>query len=247
MSMHRRELLVQGAVTSAALLAAAAGADAAPTGKQPASPAGARMPPGLGKHTPASLPFKAASLRGISEKMITSHHDKNYAGAVKNLNKVETDLAALKPDAPGYLVAGLREKELTYFNSMVLHEHYFGNLGGSGKRTGALETRLGSELGAGAWEAQVRAAATALGGGSGWVVVALSLHDGGLRISSSANHTQSLAFGAPLLVLDMYEHAYALDHGADHAAYIEAFFKNLAWEVVESRYDVAMKASAALG
>lgn len=247
MSMHRRELLVQGAATGAALLAAAASADAAPAGKQPVAHAGGRTPPGLGKHAPASLPFKAASLRGISEKMITSHHDKNYTGAVKNLNKVELDLAALKADAPGYLVAGLREKELTYFNSMVLHEHYFGNLGGSGKRTGALDTRLGSELGAGTWEAQVRAAATALGGGSGWVVVALSLHDGGLRISSSANHTQSLAFGAPLLVLDMYEHAYALDYGADHAAYIEAFFKNIAWEVVETRYDVAMKASAVLG
>lgn len=245
--MHRRELLVQGAVTGAALLAAAAVAAAAPTGKQPAASSGTKTPPAVGKHAPASLPFKAASLRGISEKMITSHHDKNYTGAVKNLNKVEADLAALKADAPGYLVAGLREKELTYFNSMVLHEHYFGNLGGSGKRAGALETRLGSELGAGAWEAQVRAAATALGGGSGWVVVALSLHDAGLRISSSANHTQSLAFGAPLLVLDMYEHAYAIDHGADHAAYIEAFFKNLAWEVVEGRYDLAMKASAALG
>jgi superoxide dismutase, Fe-Mn family len=247
MSIHRRELLVQGAATSAALLASAAVAGAAPTGKQAAASAGARTPPGLGKHAPASLPFKAASLRGISERMITSHHDKNYAGAVKNLNKVEVDLAALKADAPGYLVAGLREKELTYFNSMVLHEHYFGNLGGSGKRSGALETRLSSELGAGAWEAQVRAAATALGGGSGWVIVALSLHDGGLRISSSGNHTQALAFGAPLVVLDMYEHAYAIDYGADHAAYIDALFKNLAWEVIEGRYDRAMKASAALG
>ena len=244
--MHRREILVQGALTSAALLAATAIADAAPTGKPPAASAGSKTPPGLGKHAPASLPFKAASLRGISEKMITSHHDKNYAGAVKNLNKVETDLAALKADAPGYLVAGLREKELTYFNSMVLHEHYFGNLGGNGKRSGALETRLGVDFGAGAWEQQVRADAAALGGGSGWVVLALSLHDGGLRISQAANHTQALAFGAPLLVLDMYEHAYAIDYGADHAAYIEAFFKNIAWDAVEARYDHAMKALAAL-
>jgi len=78
---------------------AAAIADAAPAGKQPAASAGNTTPPGLGKHAPASLPFKAASLRGISEKMITSHHDKNYTGAVKNLNKVEADLAALKADA----------------------------------------------------------------------------------------------------------------------------------------------------
>jgi Fe-Mn family superoxide dismutase len=248
MSMHRRELLVHGVASGAALLAATAIADATPAAKQvPAPlPAKGKTPPGLGKHAPAPLAFKPGALTGISEKMITSHHDKNYAGAVKNLNKVETDLAALKADAPGYLVAGLREKELTYFNSMVLHEHYFGNLGGNGKRSGALETRLGVDFGAGAWEQQVRADAAALGGGSGWVVLALSLHDGGLRISQAANHTQALAFGAPLLVLDMYEHAYAIDYGADHAAYIEAFFKNIAWDAVEARYDHAMKALAAL-
>jgi Fe-Mn family superoxide dismutase len=242
--MHRRDLLVQGAAASAALLAATASADAAPPDKQPSK---GKTPPGLGKHEPAPLTFKAGSLTGISEKMITSHHDKNYAGAVKNLNKVEVDIAALKPDAPAYLVAGLRDKQLTYFNSMVLHEHYFGNLGGNGKRSGALETRLGSDFGAGAWEAQVRATAMGLGGGSGWVILGLSLHDGSLVISSAGNHTQNLAFGAPLLALDMYEHAYQQDYGADHAAYIEAFFKNLAWEVVEARYNRAMKASAALG
>lgn len=243
--MHRRDLLVRGAASSAALLAATAIVDAAPASKQPAAPplppAKGKTPPGLGKHAPVPLAWKPGGLTGISEKMITSHHDKNYAGAVKNLNKVETDLAALKPDAPGYLVAGLREKQLTYGNSVVLHEHYFGNLGGNGKRSGALDTRLGTDFGAGAWEAQVRAAATALGGGSGWVVVGLSLHDGSLVISSSTNHTQAVAFGAPLLVLDMYEHAYAIDYGADHAPYIEAFFKNIAWDVVEARYDHAMK------
>jgi Fe-Mn family superoxide dismutase len=241
MSMHRRDLLVSGAAGSAALLAATALADAAPPAKK------TRTPPGMGKHEPAPLPFKAASLTGISEKMITAHHDKNYAGAVANLNKVEADLAALKPDAPAYLVAGLRDKQLTYFNSMVLHEHYFGNLGGSGKRSGALETRLGADFGAGAWEAQVRATAMGLGGGSGWVILALSMHDGSLVVASAGNHTQNLAFGAPLMALDMYEHAYQQDYGPNHAGYIEAFFKNLAWEVVEARYDRAMKAIAALG
>ena len=247
--MHRRDLIVQGAATSAALLAATAIADAAPPAKQPPTPAPPkpRTPPGLGKHAPAPLPFKPGALTGISEKMITSHHDKNYTSAVKNLNKVEADLAALKPDAPPYLVAGLRDKQLTYFNSMVLHEHYFGNLGGNGKRSGALETRLGSDFGAGAWEAQMHATAMGFGGGSGWVTLGLSLHEGSLVISSGGNHTQTLAFGAPLLVLDMYEHAYAIDYGADHAAYIEAFFKNVAWDAVEARYDRAMKASAALG
>ena len=237
MTMDRRELFLAGAATGAGLLIASTGvATAAP----------AKTGVAAGKHEPVPLPFKPSVLTGISDKMITSHHDKNYAGAVKNLNKVELELAALKPDAPGFLVAGLREKELTYFNSMVLHEQYFANLGGNGKRSGALEARLGKELGAGAWEAQVRATALALGGGSGWVVLALSLHDGGLRIVGSGNHTQTLAFGVPLLVLDMYEHSYAIDYGADHAAYIDAFFKNLAWDAVEARYNRATKALVAL-
>jgi superoxide dismutase, Fe-Mn family len=244
MSLHRRDLLLHGAATTVALLGATALAGAAPASK-PAPPVArprSRLP---GKHVPAPLPFKPGSLNGISEKLITSHHDKNYAAAVKNLNKVESDLAALAADAPSYLVAGLRDKELAYANSIVLHEHYFGNLGGSGKRSGALEARLSGERSG--WESQVRAAAAGLGGGSGWIVVALSLHDGDLRISSSTSHSQALAFGAPLLVLDMYEHAYALDHGADHATYIELFFKNVAWEPVEARYERALKALAALG
>jgi len=118
--MHRRALLVGSAVSGASLLVAT-GVSNADSRKQPA-----RTPPTPGKRTPVALRFKPSSLTGISEKMITSHHGKNYVGAVKNLNKVETDLAALKADAAGYLVAGLREKELTLFNSMVLHEHYFG-------------------------------------------------------------------------------------------------------------------------
>jgi Fe-Mn family superoxide dismutase len=245
MLIDRRDLLVRGAAGGAALLAASAVASAAPEPHAPASRP--RPPSGPGKHAPVPLPFKAGSLTGISEKMITSHHDKNYAGAVKNLNAVEGDLAALTPKSPGYLVAGLRERELLFANSVVLHENYFGNLGGNGKRSGALDTRLGTDFGAGAWEAQFHADAIALGGGSGWVVLALNLHDGTLRIAQSINHTQTLAFGAPLLVLDMYEHAYAIDNGADHATYVDAFFKNIAWEVVETRYDRALKAFAALG
>ena len=131
---------------------------------------------------------------------------------------------------------------------MVLHEHYFGNLGGNGKRSGALETRLGTDFGAAAWEAQVRA--TAIGPRRRQRLGrprALDARRQRCVIASAGNHTQALAFGAPLLVLDMYEHAYAIDYGADHAAYIDAFFKNIAWDVVEARYDRAMKALAALG
>jgi superoxide dismutase, Fe-Mn family len=247
MTINRRDLLFRGAA-GGATFAVATLAGSGLVGAAPTEKASSKVKPlrrGPGKHTAVPLPFKATALTGISEKMITSHHSKNYSGAVKNLNKVEVELAGLSNDAPGFVVSGLREKELQFFNSKVLHEHYFGNLGGDGKRSGVLDARLSAELGA-AWETQFRSAGAGLGGGSGWVVLAMSLHDGGLRIAQSTSHTQALALGAPLLVLDMYEHAYALDHGADFATYIDAFFNNLDWEIVDDRYGRALKARAAL-
>ena len=80
-------------------------------------------PVAVGKHTVVPLPFDAKKLKGLSERMVVSHHDNNYAGAVTNLNKVEEELALVHKDTPGFLVAGLRERELTYSNSIILHEH----------------------------------------------------------------------------------------------------------------------------
>jgi len=84
-------------------------------------------PAAPGSHKPVPLPFNAAKLPGLSEKLLTSHHDNNYAGAVKNLNAVELELDKITRDTPGFQVAGLRERELTYANSAYLHERYFEN------------------------------------------------------------------------------------------------------------------------
>ncbi|HVL35653.1 MAG TPA: superoxide dismutase, partial [Burkholderiales bacterium] len=79
-----------------------------------------------------SLPFDAAAIAGLSERLLRSHYDNNYGGAVKRLGAIakqlaETDLAA----APGYLVNGLKREELVATNSMLLHELYFDNLAGT--------------------------------------------------------------------------------------------------------------------
>ena len=81
---------------------------------------------------------------------------------------------------------------------------------------------------------------------SGWVILDLSFHTGDLRTYASQNHVQALAFGQPLLVLDMYEHAYALDYGAAHAKYLDAFFRNVAWDEVDRRLTRGRAAAAAL-
>ncbi|MEW5854527.1 MAG: Fe-Mn family superoxide dismutase [Myxococcota bacterium] len=197
--------------------------------------------------SPVPLPFNPSKLKGLSEKLIVSHHENNYGGALKNLAKVQDELARLPKDAPGYLVGGLRERELTFTNSVILHEHYFANLGADGKASGAIERALASAHGSlGAWEDQFRAVAMSLAGGSGWAILDFNFHTRELRTYWSGNHTQSVAFGAPLLVLDMYEHAFHIDYGAAAARYVDAFFLNISWEEVNRRYERAVKAAEAL-
>lgn len=231
-----------GAVLSSKLAGAAPKAQPAP--KRAPAPAAGVAP---GAHVVRNLPFQPARLTGLSAAMITSHHTNNYGGAVKNLNKVELELAKVTKDTPGFQVSSLRERELTYTNSMILHEHYFGNLGGNGKRAGAIDKRLAAQFGSAArWEELFRATALSLGGGSGWVILDLNFATGDLRIYGTSGHSQSVASGQPLLVLDMFEHAYAMDYGAAHAKYVDAFFQNLAWSEVDRRLARADRALQAL-
>jgi Fe-Mn family superoxide dismutase len=166
---------------------------------------------------------------------------------VKNLNKVEQALAEAAPETPPFVIGGLRQSELTYRNSKTLHEAYFGNLGGDGKRSGAIEKALAEAYGSSAtWEQHFRATGTSLGGGSGWAILGLELETGVLRTCWSGNHTQVLATSVPLLVMDMYEHAYQMDFGAAAGKYIDTFFLNIRWEEVNRRLERALAASKAL-
>jgi superoxide dismutase, Fe-Mn family len=241
MTTSRRDFfaLTGAAATGAMLSPAFAGA----------APKAASPPPPLkpGDHKLVELPFDPGKLKGLSAAMLKSHHENNYAGALKNLNKVELELDKVTKDTPGYQVSSLRERELTYTNSLILHEHYFGNLGGDGKLAGSIDKRLGAQFGSAArWEELFRATAMSLGGGSGWVILDVNYSSGDLRIYGTAGHSQSVAFGQPLLVLDMFEHAYAIDYGAAHAKYIDAFFQNVKWAEVDKRLARADQALAAL-
>ena len=210
-----------------------------------ASPAQSSVPPG--KHVLAPLPFNPKKLKGLSEKLLMSHHENNYGGALKNLNKVEEQLQQINKDTPGFLVGGLRERELTFGNSVVLHELYFGNLGGNGKASGSVEKAIADGFGGfGRWEELFRATGMSLAGGSGWTVLDYSLTTGDLRVHWSGGHTQSPANALPLLVLDMYEHAFHIDYGAAAAKYVDAFFANINWEEVARRYEKAGRAFHAL-
>src|SRR5438132_8143140 len=190
------------------------------------------------------LPFDPSKLRGLSQRLIVSHHENNYGGAVKNLNLTEEELARITKDTPPLVVAALKERELTFANSATLHELCFGNLGGDGKASGGIEGAVARTYGSfGRWEELFRLTGMGLAGGSGWVVLAWDFQRGEARSYWSGNHTQGCAFGQPLLVLDMYEHAYAIDYGAAAAKYVDAFFQNVNWDEVERRLESAGNAS----
>jgi superoxide dismutase, Fe-Mn family len=92
-----------------------------------------------GQHPIVPLTFDPTKLKGFSERLIRSHHENNYGDAVKNLNRVEEELAHLTKGSPPFVVAALKERELTFRNSAILHEHYFAN-GGDGRPDGAIES-----------------------------------------------------------------------------------------------------------
>lgn len=193
-----------------------------------------------GRHTLRPLPFEPGRLKGLSERLIVSHHQNNYGGAVNNLNKLEAQLAQVGPDTPPFVVGGLRQHELMFRNSITLHEAYFANLGGDGRPSGAIVDALQVAYGGfDVWETHFRLTGASLGGGSGWAILALELPTGELRTFWSGHHSQAPATAFPLLVMDMYEHAYQMDYGAAAVRYVDAFFENLQWDEVNRRLEAA--------
>lgn len=189
------------------------------------------------------LPFEPAALTGLSEKMMRSHHQNNYGGAVKRLNAIHSTLKSMSPaDTPGFEVNGLKREELIATNSMLLHELYFGSLGGGGVgMTPALELALTASFGSVAqWQTEFVAMGKALGGGSGWVLLVFQPRDGTLVNQWAADHTHALVGGVPLLALDMYEHAYHMDFGAAAGSYVDVFMANIKWGAVYERYQHAV-------
>src|SRR5258705_6588734 len=196
------------------------------------------------------LPFAVSILRGLSERLIQSHHQNNYAGAVKRLHAIRAQLAALDwAAAPGFVINGLKREELIAANSMGLHELYFACLGGDGTlkpagKPAGFATGLKRDFGSfDRWRAEFIALATALGGGSGWALLSWSDREHRLVNQWAADHAHLLAGATPILALDMYEHAYHMDFGANAKAYVIAFMDNIDWEAVSSRYAAAVEAS----
>jgi superoxide dismutase, Fe-Mn family len=170
-------------------------------------------------------------IKGMSEKLLVSHYENNYGGAVNRLNAITAQLAELDfAKAPGFVINGLKREELIATNSMILHELYFDSLSGDGISGGAIDDALKRDFDSvDRWRAEFIGMGKALGGGSGWVLLTYSHRDRRLVNQWAADHTHALAGGTPILALDMYEHSYHLDYGAAAAKYVDAFMENINW------------------
>jgi superoxide dismutase, Fe-Mn family len=186
------------------------------------------------------ISFKPPRLKGLSARLIASHYENNYGGAVRRLNAIRGELSTLDAtSAPGFRLNGLKREELIATNSMLLHEVYFESLGegGGGDPSGPLAEAIARDFGSlDKWRAEFVAMGKALGGGSGWVLLTRSPRDGTLSNVWCADHTHSLAGGTPVLALDMYEHSYHIDFGANPGGYVDAFMANISWERVAARF-----------
>mgnify|MGYP001571125553 CR=1 FL=1 len=169
-------------------------------------------------------------LDGMTLKMLKEHH-KLYEGYVRKTNEIQTKLeAADKSEANGVFsfIGELKRQETFAVNGMKLHEVYFGHLGGDGQPKGELVKMIERDFGLlENWKVDMIATGLAA---RGWAILAFDYKDNKLHNYGSDAHNVGAVWGAiPIIVLDVYEHAYFMDYGVDRKNYINSFFKNLNW------------------
>ena len=192
----------------------------------------------------APLYCRPWTLNGITPKLIESHYEGNYGGALRRLNAITAELAGLDPvTAPPGAINRLKRDEAIALNSTLLHELYFASLGGDGRTVPEpLASALIRDFGSvDRWRTEFVALANGLAGGSGWVLLSYVPRDGRLINQTGADHSQSIAGAIPVLAIDMYEHAYHIDFGTNAQAYVAAFMRNIDWAAVQGRYEDAIK------
>jgi Fe-Mn family superoxide dismutase len=188
------------------------------------------------------------TLNGISPRLIESHYENDYGGALNRLNTITEELESLDPAGPpAHVISRLKRDEIAALNSILLHELYFASLGGDGRAVPeVISNAIARDFGSvDRWRHEFVALASGLAGGSGWVLLGYLPRDGRLINQSASDHSQSVAGSIPILALDMYEHAYHLEFGANAPAYIAAFMRNIDWNAVQTRYQGCHQGCAA--
>jgi Fe-Mn family superoxide dismutase len=190
----------------------------------------------------APLHVRPWTLNGISARLIESHYEHNYGSALARLNAVTEDMKGLDiKTTPPPVISRLMREQTMLLNSTLLHELYFASLGGDGRApTELISMAIARDFGSiDRWRAEFIALAEGLGGDAGWILLTYVPRDARMINVATTDHTQSIAGGIPILALDMYEHAYHIEFGANPSAYVAAFMRNIDWSAVEGRYQDA--------
>ncbi len=194
-------------------------------------------------------PLPVSHAGQITEKTLAIHHDKLYAGYVAKSNEIRTKLQALENGGDvssanqSYSeLRALKSAEPFAVNGVYLHEYYFDTLDGQGAAEGALKDALVAKHGS--WENFVSYFTGCGIASRGWVVLAWDLQTKSLQTYSCDAHHQGGIWGClPILVLDVYEHAYFIDFGADRKSYIQNWFTTINWAKANERFEKASKLS----
>jgi Fe-Mn family superoxide dismutase len=188
---------------------------------------------GLSEIDRRGLPYR--ELPGLSAKLLRDHY-LLYEGYVKRLNALER---LLEKVADKWAAARIASEVGFLRNAVVLHELYFGNMtpGGRGQPSDVLPSEFASR-----WEKHFRLVGSA---STGWMVLAYDPRTKTLIDFPMTEHGRGYVAGAvPILVMDVYEHAYMAQYGLAKDAYIDAFFKNIDWKVVRDRLRKAHASAA---
>jgi Fe-Mn family superoxide dismutase len=192
----------------------------------------------------APLFVRPWTLNGMTPRVIESHYEINYGGAVNRLNAITAELEALDPETVRpEVIRRLKRDQFVALNSTLLHELYFASLGGDGRKVPErMAEALARDFGSvDRWRREFVALASAIDGGAGWVLLTYVPRDGRLINHVAGGDGEVVSGGIPVLALDMYEHAYHIDFGANADAYVATFMRNIEWSAVETRYDDALK------
>ena len=182
-------------------------------------------------------PLKYKELPGLSEKQLAEHHDVLYAGYVKKVNEIRAKLAGVDLTNVNPTYSDLREmkvEETFALNGVKLHERYFDNLVAGGTAPeGAVAELIMADFGSyEKWAAEFGACGMAA---RGWVVLAYDLDENRLMNVVCDVHNQGGVWNCvPLLVLDVYEHAYFIDYATARKKYLETFMQNVDWSAANA-------------
>lgn len=190
--------------------------------------------------TPIPLNPRLLSMPGFSQRQILEHFDVLYKGYVNKINEIRVKLKNAnrqEANATYSEYRGLKKGETFSIDGVILHELYFENLGGpGGLPRGSLLYRIERDFGSfDNWHQDFRAVGMAA---RGWAVLTFDPRDRHLHNYLQDVHDQGVISGAiPILVLDMYEHAYFIDYGTKKADYIMAFMQNIDWRIPQRRWE----------